>query len=59
MYIKENNNDAVKNKLIPENGILLLRIADNTNWHKVEYLKKRVEEVLGQDLTDYKQYVSL
>jgi len=39
-------NDAVKNKLIPENGIILLRIADNTNWHDVEYLRKRVEEVL-------------
>ena len=45
-------NDAVKNKLIPEHGILLLRIADNTNWHDVEYLKKRVEEVLNNKLNN-------
>jgi len=40
-------NDNVKNKLIPEHGIKLLRIADNTKWHDVEYLRSRLEEVLG------------
>jgi len=40
-------NDNVKNELIPEHGIKLLRIADNTNWHDVEYLRSKLEEVLG------------
>jgi len=40
-------NDNVKNELIPEHGIKLLRIADNTTWHDVEYLRSRLEEVLG------------
>jgi len=44
-------NDAIKNKLISEHEIKLLRIADNTNWHDVEYLKSRLEEVLGIELT--------
>jgi len=52
-------NDAVKNKLIPDNGILLLRIADNTNWHDVKYLKRRVEEVLNKKLINYKHCASL
>jgi len=40
-------NDEVKNKLISEHEIKLLRIADNTNWHDVEYLRSRLEDVLG------------
>lgn len=39
-------NDRIKNKLILEHGIRLLRIADNTNWHNVKYLKSRLDEVL-------------
>jgi hypothetical protein len=39
-------NDNVKNILIPENGIKLLRIADNTKWHDIEYLRSRLEDVL-------------
>lgn len=38
-------NDMVKNKLITENGIKLLRIADNTKWYDVEYLKSRLEGI--------------
>lgn len=38
-------NDAVKDKLIPEHGIKLLRIADNTRWHDVEYLRAKLEEI--------------
>lgn len=39
-------NDKIKDSLIPQNGIKLLRIADNTNWHDVKYLRSRLEEVL-------------
>ena len=44
-------NDAVKNELIPKHEIILLRIADNTKWHDVEYLRSRLEEVLGVSFT--------
>lgn len=44
-------NDEVKNKLIPEYGIKLLRIADNTNWYDVEYLRSRLEEVMKIEFT--------
>jgi len=44
-------NDKIKDKLIPEHGIKLLRIADNTKWHDVEYLKNRLEDVLEIKLT--------
>jgi len=40
-------NDNVKNELIPKHGIKLLRIADNTKWHDIGYLRSRLEEVLG------------
>jgi len=46
-FITLQANDAVKNELIPEHGIKLLRIADNTKWHDVEYLRSKLEEVLG------------
>lgn len=39
-------NDAVKDRLIPEHEIKLLRIADNTKWHDVEYLRSRLESIL-------------
>ena len=43
-------NDAIKDKLIPRHGITLLRIADNTNWHDIKYLKARLEDVLHKQL---------
>jgi hypothetical protein len=54
VFIIQQANDAIKDKLIPEHGIKLLRIADNTKWYDIEYLRKRLEEVLGT-INNYKQ----
>lgn len=35
-------NDQVKNKLIPENGLKLLRISSEEEWYDIEYLKNKL-----------------
>lgn len=43
-FKKQQANDNVKRKLIPENGLTLLEIKSSSPWHKEDWLKKKLIE---------------
>lgn len=47
-FIRIQENDAIKEKLVKENGYVFLRVSSKENWENVEYLKKRLKEVYIQ-----------
>lgn len=48
-FDKDKLNDALKEKLIKENGIKFLRISSKEKWRDKEYLEKRISEVLSNE----------
>lgn len=44
-YNRLQENDNLKNKLLQEHNIKLLRIDSRSNWHDINYLKQRLVEI--------------
>ncbi|WP_438312442.1 hypothetical protein [Sporosarcina sp. FA9] len=44
-FIRDQQNDAIKEKLVKENGYKFMRISSKERWKDVEYLKKRLNEL--------------
>lgn len=44
-YNRLRENDNLKNKLLQEHNIKLLRIDSRSNWHDINYLKQRLVEI--------------
>ena len=44
-FKKTQKHDEIKNKLIPEHGLILLRIDSRENWESEEYMRTRLQNI--------------
>lgn len=49
-FIKDQKNDAVKEKLVQENGYKFLRVSSKENWQEEEYLKEKLRKFCGREI---------
>ena len=45
-FVRQQENDNIKNVMLAAHGIKLLRIAGNEPWHSEEYLRGRLKDVV-------------